>query len=113
MISLINKSFEIDAIQLLLPGTLSFCADACDTAELAEVVVVTTIVGALMLTLAMDEFTLFDVATDRLAFVGPMLMLINDAAAAVCCKCSSAAAAAFDCCCLSSFVCKIDAGVAL
>lgn len=79
------------------------------------VVVDTRMVGALMLMLAMDAFTLFDVAADRLAFdeAEPMLMLIREAAAAVCCKCSSAAAAAFDCCCLSSFVCKMAVGVEL
>lgn len=88
------------SFQVLVPGILSFNVDACDTAGLATVVVDTSMVGVLMLMLAIDTPTVFDVAADRLVFVEaePLLMLSSEAAAAVCCKCSSAAAAAFDCC---------------
>lgn len=98
-----------------IPGTLSFCVDACDTTGAATVVVDTKMVGVLMLTLAIDTLLAeFEEAAEWLAFeeAEPMLMLINEAAAADCCKCSSAAAAAFDCCCLSSF-CRTPVGVAL
>lgn len=85
---------------MFVPGTLSFIRDVCDTAGLETVVVETSMVGVLMLMLAIDTPTLFDVAADRLLLFDaePLLMLSSEAAAAVCCKCSSAAAAALDCC---------------
>lgn len=79
---------------MFLPGTLSFCAEACDTAGLV-------LVGALVSALVSVLVSLADVL-DVVGFevdeAEPMLMLINEAAAADCCRCSSAAAAAFDCC---------------